>query len=131
MKKILFIIVPLLLAGCVKMDYFESDSMNSASLAANPAAAIYTTDGIYSMMKDMSEFRGSTSQNNTFTRQYFLLNDVRADDICFSWTSTDPFWTSAQYMDDANSADASYMWMSCYKMICSRVRTTSSAHSSI
>ena len=117
MKKILFIIVPLLLAGCVKMDYFESDSMNSASLAANPAAAIYTTDGIYSMMKDMSEFRGSTSQNNTFTRQYFLLNDVRADDICFSWTSTDPFWTSAQYMDDANSADASYMWMSCYKMI--------------
>ncbi len=117
MKKLLFIIVPLLLAGCVKMDYFESDSMNSASLAANPAAAIYTTDGIYSMMKDMSEFRGSTSQNNTFTRQYFLLNDVRADDICFSWTSTDPFWTSAQYMDDANSADASYMWMSCYKMI--------------
>lgn len=118
MKKIFsFIIVPLLLAGCVNLDYFESDSMNSASLAANPAAAIYTTDGIYSMMKDMSEFRGSTSQNNTFTRQYFLLNDVRADDICFSWTSTDPFWTSAQYMDDANSADASYMWMSCYKMI--------------
>ena len=118
MKKIFsFIFLPLLLAGCVNLDYFESDSMNSASLAANPAAAVYTTDGIYSMMKDMSTFRGSTSQNNTFTRQYFLLNDVRADDICFSWTSTDPFWTSAQYMDDANSADASYMWMSCYKMI--------------
>ena len=118
MKKIFsFIFLPLLLAGCVNLDYYESDSMNSASLAANPAAAVYTTDGIYSMMKDMSEFRGSTSQNNTFTRQYFLLNDVKSDDICFSWTSTDPFWTSAQYMDDANSADASYMWMSCYKMI--------------
>lgn len=118
MKKIFsFIFLPLLLAGCVNLDYYASDAMTSASLAANPAAAVYTTDGIYSMMKDMSEFRGGISQNNTFTRQYFLLNDVRADDICFSWTSTDPFWTSAQYLDDANSADANYMWMSCYKMI--------------
>ena len=118
MKKILsFVFLPLLFAACVNLDYVSSDTLNGAALASNPAAAVYTTDGIYSMMKDMSEFRGGTSQNNTFTRQYFLLNDVRADDICFSWTSTDPFWTSAQYMDDANSADASYMWMSCYKMI--------------
>ena len=118
MKKIFsFIFLPLLLAGCVKLDYFPSDTLNSESLASNPAAAVYTTDGIYSMMKDMQEFRGSISLNNTFARQYFLLNEVRADNICFSWTSTDPFWTSAQYMDDANSADASYMWMACYKMI--------------
>ena len=118
MKKIFsFIFLPLLLAGCVKLDYFPSDTLNSESLAQNPAAAVYTTDGIYSMMKDMQEFRGSISLNNTFARQYYLLNEVRADNICFSWTSTDPFWTSAQYMDDANSADASYMWMACYKMI--------------
>lgn len=118
MKKIFsFIFLPLLLAACVKLDYFPSDTLNSESLASNPAAAVYTTDGIYSMMKDMQEFRGSISLNNTFARQYFLLNEVRADNICFSWTSTDPFWTSAQYMDDANSADASYMWMACYKMI--------------
>ncbi len=118
MKKIFsFIFLPLLLAGCVKLDYFPSDTLNSESLAQNPAAAVYTTDGIYSMMKDMQEFRGSISLNNTFARQYYLLNEVRADNICFSWTSTDPFWTSAQYMDDANSADASYLWMACYKMI--------------
>lgn len=118
MKKIFsFIFLPLLLAGCVKLDYFPSDTLNSESLASNPAAAVYTTDGIYSMMKDMQEFRGSISLNNTFARQYYLLNEVRADNICFSWTSTDPFWTSAQYMDDANSADASYLWMACYKMI--------------
>ena len=118
MKKIFsFIFLPLLLAGCVKLDYFPSDTLNSESLAQNPAAAVYTTDGIYSMMKDMQEFRGSISLNNTFARQYYLLNEVRADNICFSWTSTDPFWTSAQYMDDANSADASSLWMACYKMI--------------
>lgn len=118
MKKLFsFIFLPLLLAACVNLDYFPSDTLNSESLASNPAATVYTTDGIYSMMKDMQEFRGSISLNNTFARQYFLLNEVRADNICFSWTSTDPFWTSAQYMDDANSADASYYWMACYKMI--------------
>ena len=119
MKKIFSFIIflPLLFSACMNLDLVSSDTLNGAALASNPAAAVYTTDGIYSMMKDMSEFRGGVSQNNTFTRQYYLLNDVRADDICFSWTSTDPFWTSAQYMDDANSADASYMWMSCYKMI--------------
>lgn len=118
MKKIFsFILFPFVLAGCVNLDYYPSDTLNSESLAANPAATVYTTDGIYSMMKDMQEFRGGISLNNTFARQYFLLNEVRADNICFSWTSTDPFWTSAQYMDDANSADASYFWMACYKMI--------------
>ena len=118
MKKIFsFILLPLLAAGCINLDYIPSDTLNSEALAQNSAAAEYTTDGIYSMMKDMQEFRGGISLNNTFARQYFLLNEVRADNICFSWTSTDPFWTSAQYMDDANSADASYFWMACYKMI--------------
>ena len=117
-KKILSIIfLPLLLAGCVNLDYLPSDTLTSAALASNPAAAVYTTDGIYSMMKDMLEFRGGYSQNNTFVRQYFVLNEVKSDNFCFSWTSTDPFWTSAQYMDDANSADAAYMWVACYKMI--------------
>ena len=118
MKKILSLIfLPLLLAGCVNMDRYPSDMLTSATLAGNPAAAVYTTDGIYSMMKDMLEFRGGYSQNNTFVRQYYLLNELKSDNICFSWTSTDPFWTTAQYMDDANSADAAYMWVACYKMI--------------
>lgn len=118
MKKFLSIILfPLLLAGCMNLDFYPSDMLTSTALAENPAAAVYTTDGIYSMMKDMLEFRGGWSQNNTFVRQYYILNEVKSDNICFSWTSTDPFWTSAQYMDDANSADAAYMWVACYKMI--------------
>lgn len=117
-KKLLSIIfLPLLLAGCVNLDILPSDSLTSSALSTNPAAAVYTTDGIYSMMKDMLDFRGGISQNNTFVRQYFVLNEVKSDNFCFSWTSTDPFWTSAQYMDDANSADAAYMWVACYKMI--------------
>ena len=118
MKKILSIIFSsLLIAGCINLDFYPSDMLTSAALSENPAAAVYTTDGIYAMMKDMLEFRGGYSQNNTFVRQYYLLNELKSDNICFSWTSTDPFWTSAQFMDDANSADAAYMWVACYKII--------------
>ena len=118
MKKLYsLLIVPVLLSSCINLDFYPADMMTSAALASNPAAAVYTTDGIYSMMKDMLEFRGGYSQNNTFVRQYYLLNELKSDNICFSWTSTDPFWTSAQLMDDANSADAAYMWVACYKMI--------------
>ncbi len=116
-KFLSIIFLPLLITGCVNLDIIPSDSLTSSALASNPAAAIYTTDGVYSMMKDMLEFRGGISQNNTFVRQYFVLNEVKSDNFCFSLTSTDPFWTSAQYLDDANSADAAYMWVACYKMI--------------
>ena len=118
MKKILsMIFLPLLLAGCVNLDYVQSDSLTSAVLSSNPAAAVYTTDGIYAMMKDMAEFRNGYSQNNTFIRQYFLLNELKGDNICYSNTSTDPFWTAATYMDGAESANSGYMWVICYKLI--------------
>ena len=117
MKKILSTIVflPLLLAGCMKLDYVESDALTGAALATNPAAAVYTTDGIYAMMKEMSTYQHT--QNNSFVRQYFLLNEVKCDNICFSNTSTDPFWKAAQFIDAANDANNSFMWFICYKMI--------------
>ena len=118
MKRIIsFIFLPLLLAGCVNLDFTESDSLSSAALATNPAAAVYTTDGIYSMMKDMVYFRGVISDQNTFVRRYFMMSEIKSDNICFSNTSTDAFWTSATYMDDENSSDAAYLWLICYKAI--------------
>ena len=118
MKKILSIIfLPLLLAGCVNLDFVESSSLTSAALASNPAAAVYTTDGIYSMMKDMVYFRGVISDQNTFVRRYFMMSEIKSDNICFSNSSTDAFWTSATYMDDENSSDAAYLWLICYKAI--------------
>ena len=118
MKKILSIIfLPLLLAGCVNLDFVESSSLTSAALSSNPAAAVYTTDGIYAMMKDMCEFRGVISDQNTFVRRYFMMSEIKSDNICFSNTSTDAFWKSATFMDDENADDAAYLWLVCYKAI--------------
>lgn len=109
--------LPLLLAGCVNLDFYESSSLTSAALSSNPAAAIYTTDGIYAMMKDMCEFRGVISDQNTFIRRYFMMSEIKSDNICFSNTSTDAFWKSATFIDDENSDDAAYLWLVCYKLI--------------
>ena len=111
------IFLPLLLAGCVNLDFVESSSLTSAALSSNPAAAIYTTDGIYAMMKDMCEFRGVISDQNTFVRRYFMMSEIKSDNICFSNTSTDAFWKSATFMDDENADDAAYLWLVCYKAI--------------
>ena len=116
MKKILStIILPLLLAGCVNLDLVESDSLTSAALSSNPAAAVYTTDGIYALMKDYTDYH--TSEANTFIRQYILLNELKGDNICYSNTSTDAFWTSATYMDGAETENSDYMWYICYRLI--------------
>lgn len=117
MKKILstIIILPLLLTGCMQLDFVRSDALTGAALATNPAAAEYTTDGIYAMMKEMSSYLNS--QNNSFVRQYFLLNELKADNICYSNTSTDPFWMAAQFLDNESTANNSFMWYICYKMI--------------
>lgn len=117
MKKILstIVLLPLLFTGCINLDFVESDALTGAALATNPAAATYTTDGIYAMMKEMATYQ--RSQNNSFVRQYFLLNELKCDNICFSNTSTDPFWKAAQFIDGANDANNSFMWFICYKML--------------
>ena len=116
MKKIFStILLPLLLAGCVNLDLMESDSLTSAALSSNPAAAVYTTDGIYALMKDYTDYH--TSEANTFIRQYILLNELKGDNICYSNTSTDAFWTSATYMDGAETENSDYMWYICYRLI--------------
>ena len=117
MKKILstIVFIPFFLAGCVNLDFVESDALTGAALATNPAAAVYTTDGIYAMMKEQTTYLHS--QNNSFVRQYFLLNELKGDNICFSNTSTDPFWKAAQFIDGDNDANNSFMWYVCYKML--------------
>ena len=116
MKKILSILsVSLLLAGCINLDYVASDSLTSAALASSPGAVVYTTDGIYALMKDYTDYH--TSEANTFIRQFILLNELKGDNICYSNTSTDAFWTSATYMDGAETENSDYMWYICYRLI--------------
>lgn len=120
MKKIFAsMLLPLLFAGCVELDYFRSDTMTSAQLAADPSAASYITDGVYAMMKDRLGYpdKNHKDGNNTFIRQYFQLGEFRGDNICLSGSTTDPLFNAATLSDDQDSANSGYYWFASYKML--------------
>ena len=49
MKKIITLFAAAAALVSCNLDFYRSDTMTSAMLGANPGAAVYTTDGNYSM----------------------------------------------------------------------------------
>ena len=117
MKKIFALgIVILALASC-NMDFYSSDSMTSAQLKENPASAVYTTDGIYALMKDPLYYKESYDDSNTYIRFLFQLTETRGDNVTISGHSTDPFLHPYRYEDLDNTKNNYYFWWIGYKMI--------------
>jgi len=116
MKRILITIAAVFVFASCTMDFYRSDTMTSAMLGDNPAAAVYTTDGNYSMLKDEVEY-SNTRSGNDFARLYFLMHELRGDNVSLCAKSTDPLFEDLTYKDDPTKADLSYMWFICYKII--------------
>ena len=76
MKKIFVIIVALLALVSCNMDFYSSDSMTSSQLADNPSSAVYTTDGLYTLLKERIAYKGRSGgeSGNYYIRHYFDLN---------------------------------------------------------
>ena len=54
MKKILITLAAVFALVSCEMDFFSSDTISSAMLKENPGAAVYTTDGVLSLLKTSS-----------------------------------------------------------------------------
>ncbi len=115
MKKILIILAALALVSC-NMDFYSSDTMTSAMLKENPGAAVYTTDGNYSMFKDRIDYSNSRS-GNEYPRLLLLMSELRGDNVALSGRTTDPLYQNCTYTDDPTLADLSYFWYNSYKII--------------
>ena len=120
MKKIFNISVialaALAMVSC-EMDHFRSDTMTSSQLAADPGAAVYTTDGNYSMFKDCLLYNGSTYSGNTYIRHYFQMSEFRGDNMTLSGRTTDPLYEAYTYTDNATLRNNNYFWFVAYKII--------------
>lgn len=103
------------LVSC-QMDFFRSDTMTSAMLQANPDAAVYTTDGNYAMLKDEVAYSNSRSGCD-FARLYFLMQELRGDNVSLCARTPDPLFEDLTYTDYSTREDLSYMWFICYKII--------------
>ncbi len=90
MKKTIFLtLVVATLCSC-EMDFYRSDTMTSSQLKDDPGAAVNTTDGNYSMFKDVLTYDGSSYSGNTYIRHYFQMSEFRGDNVCLSGRTSDP-----------------------------------------
>ena len=121
MKKIFAIgFAAFMLASC-NMDFYSSDAMTSSQLADNPASAVYTTDGIYSLFKDYLAYKGESPDypngRNQYLRHYFQLTELRSDNVTVSGTTSDPFVHPYDYQDVPTEENIYYTWWLAYKVI--------------
>lgn len=117
MKKILAILTfPLLLAGC-DLDYLPNNSMTSGQLANNPASAIYSTDGNYSMFKDNLEYKGTVYSGNSYVRHYFQMSEFHGDCVTLAHKTEDPLYNSMCYSDLVTAQPNTYLWWCAYHII--------------
>lgn len=117
MKKIFAIGVTLLALVSCKMDFYSSDSMTSSQLADNPSSAVYTTDGLYTLMKDRIEYKGLAESGNYYVRHYFQLAELRGDNVTVSGVTEDPFVFPYTYNDVNTEKNITYTWWMAYKII--------------
>lgn len=113
MKKILFGVLLTATVCACEMDLYRSDTMTSTKLKDDPSAAVYTTDGNYSMFKDIL-----TSQTrNSYMRQWFLMTELRGDNVALSTRTPDPLFTANAYADVPQEENLTYIWWVSYKII--------------
>ena len=119
MKKIFALVIALLTLAACNMDFVPSDSMTSSQLKENPASAIYTTDGIYSLFNANIPYKGQTTgeAGNQYLRHYFQLSESRGDNVTISGYSEDPFTSPYRYEDVPYGKNKTYTWWIAYKII--------------
>ena len=113
---ILLLIGALVLWGC-NMDFYRSDTMTSSQLKSDPSAAVYSTDGNYSMFKDSMKYRGKSDNGLTFIKMWNHMTEMRGDNAMLSGTTSSPIYNSACYDDTPELKHSYYFWWCCYKII--------------
>ncbi|MBO7300672.1 MAG: RagB/SusD family nutrient uptake outer membrane protein [Tidjanibacter sp.] len=118
MKKILFILslAALGLVSC-EMDHFRTDTMTSEQIKADPASAVYTTDGNYALFKDEGTYKAVYASGNSYVRHYMQMSEFRGDNACLSGGTTDPLYNEFCYSDNGTQKNIQIMWWTAYKII--------------
>lgn len=121
MKKIFVIIIAALALSACQMDFYSSDTMTSSQLKDNPASAVYTTNGVYSLFKDCLAYKGEDPNypngRNQYLRHYFQITELRSDNVTVSGVTSDPFIHPYDFADVPTEENIYYFWWISYKII--------------
>ena len=96
MNKLITLFAAVLLLASCNLDFYRSDTMTSSMLSENPAAAEFTTDGNYALLKDRVEYSNDRS-DNIYLKVYFQMSEFRGDNICLSGRTTSPVYNHITY----------------------------------
>ena len=116
MKKIFAILAAAVALASCNMDFYRSDTMTSSMLSENSAAAVYTTDGNYALLKDRMEYSNDRS-DNIYLKILFQMTEFRGDNTCLSGRTTSPVYNHMTYTDHPSVPHLSYFWYISYKII--------------
>ena len=111
------LLIAAVLAGGCDMDFYRSDTMTSTQFKSDPGAAIYSTDGTYSLFKDTEEYKGTTDSGLSFVKMWNHMSVMRGDDAVLSGRTTSPIYNSACYDDNPLLKHSYYFWWISYKII--------------
>ena len=114
---IFLMLLPLALCWGCNMDLYRSDTMTSAQFKSDPGAAVYSTDGNYSLFKNTQSYKGSTDSGLTFVKLWNHMSVMRGDDAVLSGKTTSPIYNSACYDDNSLLKHSYFFWWICYKII--------------
>ena len=117
MNKLVLFGLAIFAAVSCNLDFYRSDVMTSNMLADNPGAAVYTTDGIYSLFKDTEEYRGKKTDGCEYVRHFFQMTEFRGDNVCLSGETSDPLCQEIRLNDFASQKNVYYTWWCAYKII--------------
>ncbi len=104
------------LAAC-DLNYYPNDSMTSDQMAGNPSSTEYSTDGNYSMFKDVLEYKGTEYSGSTYVRYFFQMSEFRGDNVCLANKTEDPLYNEICYNDLETDLPTSYFWWCAYHII--------------
>lgn len=116
MNKIFAILAAAVTLASCNMDFYRSDTMTSSMLSENSAAAVYTTDGNYALLKDRMEYSNDRS-DNIYLKILFQMTEFRGDNAALSGRTTSPVYSHMTYTDNPQIPHLSYFWYISYKII--------------
>jgi len=100
-----------------ELDLTPHDGLTKEQLAQYPEGATYATNGNYSMLKDILEYKGVQDTRNTYVRHLFQLSEFPGDNICLSGSTTDHLFYACTYQHFATMMNTTYFWFIAYKVI--------------
>jgi len=115
-NRIALILLATTLVAC-ELDLTPYDGLTKEELSKYPEGAMYATNGNYSMMKDILEYKGVLDTRNTYVRHLMQLSEFPGDNICLSGATTDHLFYACTYQHFATMMNTTYFWYCGYKII--------------